>query len=33
VIGACEAGFDAVQYLSTPQVVAALRDRGVQFNY
>jgi len=33
VAGACSAGFDAVQYLSTPQVVAALHDRGVEFNY
>ena len=33
VAGACAAGFDAVQYLSTPQVVAALHDRGVRFNY
>ena len=33
VAGACAAGFDAVQYLSTPQVVAALRERGAQFSY
>lgn len=33
VHGAREAGFDAVQYTSTPQFVADLRSRGVEFNY
>ena len=33
VAGACTAGFHAVQYLSTPQVVAALHESGVGFNY
>lgn len=33
VVGAREAGFDAVQYTSTPQLVADLRRRGVRFNY
>ena len=27
------AGFDAVQYTTTPQLVRDLRDRGVRFNY
>jgi len=26
-------GFDAVQYTTTPQLVADLRERGVEFNY
>jgi FMN phosphatase YigB (HAD superfamily) len=33
VAGARAAGFDAVQYTSTPQLVADLRERGLQFNY
>ena len=33
VAGAREAGFDAVQYTSTPRLVAELRDRGLRFNY
>lgn len=33
VHGAREAGFDAVQYTSTPQFVADLRARGIPFNY
>jgi FMN phosphatase YigB (HAD superfamily) len=33
VIGAREAGFDAVQYTTTPALVADLRRRGMQFNY
>jgi FMN phosphatase YigB (HAD superfamily) len=33
VDGAREAGFDAVQYTSTPQLVAELRARGLEFNY
>jgi FMN phosphatase YigB (HAD superfamily) len=33
VDGAREAGFDAVQYTSTPQLVAELRARGIEFNY
>lgn len=33
VSGACAAGFDAVQYTSTPALVAELRRRGVRFNY
>ena len=33
VAGARATGFDAVQYTSTPQLVADLRARGVQFNY
>jgi FMN phosphatase YigB (HAD superfamily) len=33
VAGAKAAGFDAVQYTSTPQLVAALRQRAVRFNY
>lgn len=33
VHGAREAGFDAVQYTSTPQFVSDLRSRGVEFNY
>lgn len=33
VAGARQAGYDAVQYTSTPQLVADLRERGIQFNY
>jgi FMN phosphatase YigB (HAD superfamily) len=33
VAGAREAGFDAVQYTSTPRLVDDLRRRGLQFNY
>jgi putative hydrolase of the HAD superfamily len=33
VAGARAVGFDAVQYTSTPQLVADLRARGVRFNY
>jgi len=33
VEGARAAGFDAVSFTSTPQLVADLRARGVQFNY
>jgi putative hydrolase of the HAD superfamily len=33
VAGARAAGFDAVQYTSTPQLVAELRARGARFNY
>jgi glucose-1-phosphatase len=33
VAGACAAGYDAVQFTSTPQLVADLRQRGLQFNY
>lgn len=33
VDGAREAGFDAVQYTSTAQLVRDLRARGIQFNY
>ncbi|HEV2970418.1 MAG TPA: HAD family phosphatase [Pirellulales bacterium] len=33
VTGAREAGFDAVQYTSTPALVAELHDRGLRFNY
>ncbi len=33
VTGAREAGFDAVQYTTTPALVADLRRRGVRFNY
>lgn len=33
VAGARAAGFDAVQYTSTSQLVADLRVRGVRFNY
>jgi HAD superfamily hydrolase (TIGR01509 family) len=33
VAGAKAAGFDAVQYTSTPQLVAELRQRGIRFNY
>jgi putative hydrolase of the HAD superfamily len=33
VTGAREAGFDAVQYTTTPALVAELRQRGVRFNY
>jgi putative hydrolase of the HAD superfamily len=33
VAGARAVGFDAVQYISTPQLVADLRARGVRFNY
>jgi len=33
VAGARAAGFDAVQYTTTPQLVAELRKRGVDFNY
>jgi FMN phosphatase YigB (HAD superfamily) len=33
VIGAREAGFEAVQYTTTPALVADLRRRGVRFNY
>ena len=33
VTGARTAGFDAVQYKSTPQLVEDLRQRGFRFNY
>ena len=33
VEGARRAGFDAVQYTTTPQLVNDLHDRGVRFNY
>ena len=33
VAGARASGFDAVQYTSTPKLVADLRQRGVVFNY
>ena len=33
IAAAREAGFDAVQYTSTPQLVADLRSRGLKFNY
>jgi putative hydrolase of the HAD superfamily len=33
VVGAREAGFDAVQYTTTPALVADLCRRGVRFNY
>jgi HAD superfamily hydrolase (TIGR01549 family) len=33
VTGAREAGFDAVQYTSTPALVAELHSRGLRFNY
>ena len=33
VVGALEAGFDAVPYHSVSQLVAALRQRGLRFNY
>jgi HAD superfamily hydrolase (TIGR01509 family) len=33
VAGARAAGFDAVQYTTTPALVAELRRRGVEFNY
>jgi putative hydrolase of the HAD superfamily len=33
VAGASAAGFDAVQYTSTPALVAELRERGLEFNY
>ena len=33
VAGAKAFGFDAVQYTSTPQLVADLRARGIRFNY
>ena len=33
VIGAREAGIDAVQFVSARQLAAELRNRGVQFNY
>lgn len=33
VAGARAAGFDAVQYTSTPAIVADLRRRGLRFNY
>jgi len=33
VAGARQVGFDAVTYLSTPQLVTELRSRGIQFNY
>ena len=33
VAGARAAGFDAVQYTSTPQLAAELRSRGLRFNY
>jgi putative hydrolase of the HAD superfamily len=33
VAAAQSMGFDAVQYASTPQLVAELRNRGVRFNY
>lgn len=33
VAGAKAVGFDAVQYTSTPELVAELRKRGIRFNY
>jgi HAD superfamily hydrolase (TIGR01509 family) len=33
VAGAKSVGLDAVVYQSTPQIVAELRKRGVEFNY
>lgn len=33
VAGAREAGFDAVQYTTTPALVADLQSRGIRFNY
>lgn len=33
IAGAKAAGFDAVQYTTTPALVAELRKRGVEFNY
>ncbi|HEY1784691.1 MAG TPA: HAD family phosphatase [Pirellulales bacterium] len=33
VAAARQAGFDAVEYTTTPLLVAALRERGVDFNY
>jgi putative hydrolase of the HAD superfamily len=33
VAGARAAGLDAVQYTSTPELVAELRKRGIRFNY
>ena len=33
VAGAKAAGFDAVQYTTTGQLVADLRGRGLEFNY
>ncbi len=33
VAAANEAGFDAVQYTTTPALVAAMRRRGLRFNY
>jgi glucose-1-phosphatase len=33
VTGAREAGFDAVQYTTTPRLVADLRARGIDLNY
>ena len=33
VAGARAAGFDAVQYTSTAELAAALRERGARFNY
>jgi len=33
VAGARKAGFDAVQYTTTPALVADLRKRGIAFNY
>jgi HAD superfamily hydrolase (TIGR01493 family) len=33
VAGARQAGFDAVHYTTTPQLVADLRARGIEFNY
>lgn len=33
VEGACEAGFDAVQFTSVAQVAEDLRRRGIEFNY
>lgn len=33
VAGARAVGIDAVQYTSTPELVAELRKRGIRFNY
>jgi putative hydrolase of the HAD superfamily len=33
VAAAREAGFDAVQYTSTPELIAELRRRGLEFNF
>ena len=33
VAGARAVGFDAVQYTSTPELAAELRNRGLEFNY